>query len=292
MEATSVTHMLMRGLNNMRLSGKLCDLTLVVEDSCIQLHRVVMAAASDLFASLISEQANVSVLHINGVKAAEMLTIVDFLYTGQMVLNHDNLSNMKSKAELLQLEPLTKFCEAFEKSKSQNTKLHKLFKLNAQRTAQQRHVTVPTSAQSCASSPSKPEPMKLLQQAKQNKKVNPCPKYSITDCTSAATDVKTSTEPVAGEVLNELSSVIQNTVPVGPCTDQESIVKELDTCANIALDSSAVGPSLTKPMNIVVVNDLSENTNVSEESKWCLKGISIQSVYTTNQKDILLQQVL
>ena len=52
MESKDVAHRLLQGMNCLRLNTQLCDITLVVGEARLQAHRVVLASASQLFASL------------------------------------------------------------------------------------------------------------------------------------------------------------------------------------------------------------------------------------------------
>nr|CAD7204192.1 unnamed protein product [Timema douglasi] len=62
------------------------DCTLMVEGLAIKVHKVVLAAASDLFKEHVHNARNTPlIVHINDIKYSAMKTIVDFLYEGNMV---------------------------------------------------------------------------------------------------------------------------------------------------------------------------------------------------------------
>ena len=59
----SYCHGIMQSMNQLRLEGRLCDVSLVVKDKTIEAHRCVLVAGSETFFKLSSAEHEISIAH-------------------------------------------------------------------------------------------------------------------------------------------------------------------------------------------------------------------------------------
>ena len=84
-------------------------MTLACEDGHqIEAHKVILAASSPFFqAILVKNKHSHPLIYMRGVKSADLVAIVDFLYSGEANVDQENLDSFLAIAEELQLKGLT-----------------------------------------------------------------------------------------------------------------------------------------------------------------------------------------
>ena len=94
---------------NLREDKDFNDVTLACDDgSLVEAHKVVLAASSPVFQNLLRKNKhNHPLIYMRGVKAHDLLAIVDFLYFGEANVSQENLDSFLALAEELKLEGLT-----------------------------------------------------------------------------------------------------------------------------------------------------------------------------------------
>ena len=107
---------------NLREDNEFADVTLACEDGQqIEAHKVILAASSPFFQSLLKRTRNPHpLIYMRGVKSENMLAIVDFLYCGEANVYQENLDSFLAIAEELRLKGLMGQAENVEK-KANNT---------------------------------------------------------------------------------------------------------------------------------------------------------------------------
>ena len=110
---------------NLRDDNDFADVTLVCEDGQqVEAHKVVLASSSPFFQKLLGRNKHPHpLIYMRGMKADDLLAMVDFLYRGEANIFQENLDSFLAIAEELQLKGLTekpdeklKNCEVEEKS--------------------------------------------------------------------------------------------------------------------------------------------------------------------------------
>ncbi|CAH2329939.1 transcription regulator BACH1 [Pelobates cultripes] len=102
-------------LNTQREQGLLCDVTIVVEDQRFQAHRAVLAACSDYFLSHVVQPCNGDFI----ITLPEEVTVkgfgplLQFAYTSRLLVNKDNLSDIKTCAKILEIHDIEETCFQF-----------------------------------------------------------------------------------------------------------------------------------------------------------------------------------
>ncbi|KAG7205483.1 hypothetical protein KM043_007470 [Ampulex compressa] len=93
------------------------DVTLACDDgSVVRAHRVVLAAASPLLASLLRNPALDHVVHLSGVRKTQLNHLLEFLYNGEALIPSTELTPLRELFELLQIKS-----ELFEPNQPQTS---------------------------------------------------------------------------------------------------------------------------------------------------------------------------
>ena len=103
------------------------DVTLACEDGTqIETHKVVLASLSPFFMELLKKNKHPHpLIYLRGVKANELVAMVDFLYFGEANVYHENLDDLLVLAEEFQLKGLTGSSNQHTKGKDSKTKATK-----------------------------------------------------------------------------------------------------------------------------------------------------------------------
>ncbi|XP_041460015.1 kelch-like protein 12 isoform X2 [Lytechinus variegatus] len=105
-------------LNDLRIKGQLCDVTLTVDGSLFVAHRAILAACSDYFCAMFTNQmseSSQSVVELRGLKATTMEVLLEFIYTEQVDVTVENVQELLPAACLLQLKGVETRCSEFLK---------------------------------------------------------------------------------------------------------------------------------------------------------------------------------
>ena len=89
---------ILRGLNQLRSDGVLCDYTLVAGTLRISVHRLVMVACSDYFRAMMTgdmKESRADHVVLRGVTAVGLRAIVDFAYSGRLQLELGNFEEVQ-----------------------------------------------------------------------------------------------------------------------------------------------------------------------------------------------------
>ena len=95
---------------DLRGDKDLTDVTLACEDGKqVEAHKVILAASSPFFMDLLKQNKKHPhpLIYMRGLKSADLLAVVDFLYFGETNLLQENLDSFLALAEELQLKGLT-----------------------------------------------------------------------------------------------------------------------------------------------------------------------------------------
>uniref|UniRef100_S4R6R3 Zinc finger and BTB domain containing 46 n=1 Tax=Petromyzon marinus TaxID=7757 RepID=S4R6R3_PETMA len=123
-------------LNLQRKNGTHCDCHVVVQGSTFKAHRNVLFAASPHVRALLRGQAErpgqVVVIHLDIVTAAGFAAILDYMYSGRVILSSRNMIEVMSAASYLQMTELVRLCDHYIRTS---------FKVRAHRYTQTRRYT-------------------------------------------------------------------------------------------------------------------------------------------------------
>ncbi|XP_071945747.1 ectoderm-neural cortex protein 1-like [Antedon mediterranea] len=103
-------------MNDFRRDGILIDIYIEAGQERIPGHRNVLAASSNYFYAMFTsnmKEKHDDTIHISNIDAATMLSIINYIYTGQICLSPDNVQSVFEAACLMQLTKLQKCCSEF-----------------------------------------------------------------------------------------------------------------------------------------------------------------------------------
>uniref|UniRef100_A0A0K8TE04 Kelch-like protein diablo n=1 Tax=Lygus hesperus TaxID=30085 RepID=A0A0K8TE04_LYGHE len=107
-------------MEEIRRQGKLCDVTLKVDDQSFTGHRLVLAAAIPYFHAMFlhdmveSKQREIT---IHGIDAIALEALVNFAYSGRITINTYNVQSLMVGASFLQLPRVRNACADFLKKR-------------------------------------------------------------------------------------------------------------------------------------------------------------------------------
>ncbi|KAJ8303437.1 hypothetical protein KUTeg_019833 [Tegillarca granosa] len=119
MTLTSTNHSskVMKGLQELRHYDVLCDYCLKAENITINVHRAVLAACSDYFRVMLTndmKESRESSVELKGVSACGLRIVIDFAYTGVLELNTENVEDVLSAATHLQISDAVDLVDQFQ----------------------------------------------------------------------------------------------------------------------------------------------------------------------------------
>ena len=96
--------------NDLREQKELFNVSLISEDgSQVEAHKVVLSACSPFFRNIITQNARHPhpLLFLKGVRHRDLVSLLDFMYRGQVNIAQEDLSTFLSVAEELKVKGLT-----------------------------------------------------------------------------------------------------------------------------------------------------------------------------------------
>uniref|UniRef100_S4RKC2 Kelch like family member 12 n=1 Tax=Petromyzon marinus TaxID=7757 RepID=S4RKC2_PETMA len=106
-------------MNALRKSNTLCDVTLRVDEMDFPAHRIVLAACSDYFCAMFTNELSEKdkpCVDLQGLTAATMEILLDFVYTETVHVTVENVQELLPAACLLQLKGVKQACCEFLES--------------------------------------------------------------------------------------------------------------------------------------------------------------------------------
>lgn len=110
MELPNYSKQLMQQLRALRKEGQFCDCTILVGDSPHQAHKLVLAASSLLFRSLLEGSDSISI-DTTVVSTQEFSCLLDMVYTGKLPPGKHNFTRIIAAADSLQMFDVAVGCK-------------------------------------------------------------------------------------------------------------------------------------------------------------------------------------
>uniref|UniRef100_UPI0037E9BED1 zinc finger and BTB domain-containing protein 10 isoform X2 n=1 Tax=Semicossyphus pulcher TaxID=241346 RepID=UPI0037E9BED1 len=116
----SYCYQLLQELDKQRKSGILCDVNIVVSGQVFRAHKNILVAGSRYFKTLYcltkgEAQDQATVTHLDVAAGQGFSVILDFLYSGNLLLTSQNAIEVMSVASYLQMTEVVQSCRAFIK---------------------------------------------------------------------------------------------------------------------------------------------------------------------------------
>ena len=106
--------------NNNRNQRRFNDVTIQSNDTSISANRMVLSCFCSffdkLFATKTNDQVNDSIVDIPDVDGKSLKLLIQYIYTGQICINNDNVFDILSAANHLELDEVKEFCFEFLES--------------------------------------------------------------------------------------------------------------------------------------------------------------------------------
>ena len=97
------------------------DVTLACEDQSVKAHKVILSACSPLFRRLLKSHPHPQpLLYMRGLKATDLVALVDFIYHGEANIFQEQLDSFLALAEELELKGLSGNSEEFDTELAQH----------------------------------------------------------------------------------------------------------------------------------------------------------------------------
>ncbi|XP_009992503.1 PREDICTED: kelch-like protein 10 [Chaetura pelagica] len=106
-------------LNELRLEGKFCDVTIRVDGVGFDVHRIILCSCSHYFRALFSTRGNSAedrVYEVHGLSPEMMRIIIEFAYTRTVPITIDNVENLLIAADQFNVMGIIRLCCEFLKA--------------------------------------------------------------------------------------------------------------------------------------------------------------------------------
>lgn len=103
-------------MNQLRREGQLCDVTFKIGSSTFSAHRVVVASVSPYLRAMFTcgmKESSQDEIELRDIEPQAMASLINYAYTGQVLVTIDNVQDLLPAAGILQLKDLKEACCAF-----------------------------------------------------------------------------------------------------------------------------------------------------------------------------------
>ncbi|KAK3741151.1 hypothetical protein QZH41_011832 [Actinostola sp. cb2023] len=114
------SRIMLERINELRQHGAMCDVILKVEDAQFLAHRNILSASSDYFLAMFNgnmKESNQEIITITGVAGESMKSILNFIYTGEIVLDWNNVELILQGSNLMLVQSVKDACCRFLESR-------------------------------------------------------------------------------------------------------------------------------------------------------------------------------
>ncbi|XP_063795446.1 actin-binding protein IPP isoform X2 [Pseudophryne corroboree] len=132
-------HLVLQQINKMRQQLEFCDLHIHIRQTVFGVHKLVLAASSPYFAALLSgwmKESSENVVHIQDVEPGIFQLLLDFIYSGSVNISTENVQELMTAADMLQLNHVVELCCDFLKEQIEPANCIGFFQFSEQLTCQ------------------------------------------------------------------------------------------------------------------------------------------------------------
>jgi len=107
---------ILAGFSQLREEGSLCDITLYAENRPFMAHKGLLASASDYFRAMFASEmreTHAKEIELHGVNAPGLEKVLDFIYSGEIILSLENIHDILAAGSHLQVKVVMDFCVDF-----------------------------------------------------------------------------------------------------------------------------------------------------------------------------------
>ena len=103
-------------MNQLRREGQLCDISFRVGNETLSAHRIVVASVSPYLRAMFTcgmRESSLAEIELKDIEPRAMAALIDYAYTGEVMVTIDNVQDLLPAAGILQLRELKAACCAF-----------------------------------------------------------------------------------------------------------------------------------------------------------------------------------
>ena len=100
-------------MNQLRKESQLCDITFRIGSHCFHAHRVVVASASPYLRAMFTcgmKESTQEEIELRDIEPQAMSALIEYFYTGEVMVTIDNVQDLLPAAGILQLRELKEAC--------------------------------------------------------------------------------------------------------------------------------------------------------------------------------------
>ncbi|XP_019619913.1 PREDICTED: zinc finger and BTB domain-containing protein 5-like [Branchiostoma belcheri] len=128
-------------LKQQRLEQQYCDAQVIVNGQPFPAHKALLAANSNFFHQYFTINKDSSRVELNNISAESFKSIVEFMYSGRLLLQESNVTDVLQTASLLQMHDIVTVCCNFVKEKLQANRVEQNIPDNTQLQRTDSHVS-------------------------------------------------------------------------------------------------------------------------------------------------------
>ncbi|XP_035669950.1 GDNF-inducible zinc finger protein 1-like [Branchiostoma floridae] len=110
-------------LMQQRLEEQFCDAQVIVNGQQFQAHKAILAANSNFFNQYFTINKDSSRVELHDISVESFVSIIEFMYSGRLLLQESNVTDVLQTASLLQMHNIVTVCCNFVKEKLQANRL-------------------------------------------------------------------------------------------------------------------------------------------------------------------------
>ncbi|XP_054272226.1 actin-binding protein IPP-like [Macrosteles quadrilineatus] len=114
----------LQNLNNLRQNSRFCDVSIVAGGNVMKVHRAILSASSPYFQAMFSNglvEEQKETIELHSIPPHILNLLVDFIYTGEITINQDNVQDLIVAADMLELNEVVLGCTEFLKQELHHT---------------------------------------------------------------------------------------------------------------------------------------------------------------------------
>ncbi|XP_046584126.1 kelch-like protein 9 isoform X1 [Haliotis rubra] len=118
-QAEGYGDMVIQKLHTLRQNNELCDFRVSADGRVFEVHKALLAATSDYFRVMfggVMAESKQDTVDLKGVTADGLQQVIDFIYSGEMALHYENLTEIINTASHLQVASALDVCSTYIKS--------------------------------------------------------------------------------------------------------------------------------------------------------------------------------
>ena len=96
-----------RSVAELRKERDFLDCTLITGSSQLQAHKVILAAFSPVFKSILKDNRHPTIIYLRGVTFTDLEAVLEFIYNGEVKVSMEDLDSFLAVAADLKLKGLT-----------------------------------------------------------------------------------------------------------------------------------------------------------------------------------------